>query len=80
MWMRPGVRFHAMDSYQDARRKTVPGNDDVSVRNAELKELYLARALYRCGDKAQLGQNILQRYANGFQGHYAHYAEAALKA
>ena len=80
MLMMPGMRFHAMDSYQDARRKTVPGNDDVSVRNAELKELYLARALYRCGDKAQLGQHILQRYANGLQGHYAHYAEAALKA
>ena len=79
MLMMPGMRFHAMDSYQDARRKTVPGNEDVSVRNAELKELYLARALYRCGDKKQLGKTILQHYANGLQGHYAHYAETALK-
>lgn len=74
----PGMRFHYLDSYRDARRKTVPGIDDVSVRNCALKELHLARALFRCGDKDRLGETILRHYAEGLQGHYAHYANYVL--
>lgn len=74
----PGIRFHHIESYRDARRKTVPNTNDVSVRNDALKELHLARALYTCGDKNKLGENILRNYASGLQGHYARYANTSL--
>jgi hypothetical protein len=31
-----------------------------------------------CGDKDGLGEEVLQRYKNGLQGHYARYAEEIL--
>jgi hypothetical protein len=78
MLMMPGIRFHYIESYPDARRKVVPGNDDVSTRNVALKELHIARALYLCGDKDNLGKNTLEHYAQGLQGHYAKYAAEPL--
>lgn len=74
----PGIRYHAIDSYFDARKKTIPGNEDVFTRNYELKELFLASALYCCGDKDGIGEKILLQYAKGLQGHYARYAQMAL--
>lgn len=74
----PGMRYYHIDSYRDARRKTVPYEHDVSVRNAALKELHLARALYCCGDKDLLGETVLRHYADGLQGHYARYASTLL--
>lgn len=78
MLTKPGVRYHSMSSYAEARRKAVPGLNDTSTRNLALKELHLARALYMCGDKDGLGEEVLQRYKNGLQGHYARYAEEIL--
>lgn len=77
--MSPGMRFHYISSYNDARRKTVPGLHDTSVRNAALKEIYLAYALFACGDKDNLGENILKSYANGLQGHYSRFAVDKIK-
>jgi hypothetical protein len=70
----PGIRNHALPTYAAAQRATVPGMEDVSVRNMALKELHLAGALYLCGDSEGLGESILRRYAEGLQGHYARYA------
>jgi hypothetical protein len=74
----PGMRYNHIESYRDARSKTVPDTNDVSVRNAALKELYLARALYACGDKDKLGETVLKNYAKGLHGHYARHASAIL--
>jgi len=43
-----------------------------------LKELHLARALYLCGDQDGIGEEVLRRYADGLQGHYARYAQEIL--
>lgn len=45
-----------------------------TMRNNALKELFLAKSLYICGDKEALGKEILQRYAEGQEGHYARFA------
>lgn len=74
----PGVRNHELSSYKDARSKAVPGENDNTTRNQSLKELYLARALYMCGDKNDLGKQILVKYANGLEGHYARFAYEVL--
>jgi flavin-dependent dehydrogenase len=70
----PGVRYHAIDSYQTACNQVVPDEIDVSIRNRALKELHLARALYLCGDKDSLGEQSLKRYATSLQGHYARFS------
>ena len=46
--------------------------------DAALKELHLARALYRCGDQNGMAREVLERYAHGLQGHYARYAYEVL--
>lgn len=74
----PGIRYNVIDSYKTARTYTVPGTNDVSTRNKSLKELHLARALYLCGDKDGIGEQILTQYANGLEGHYARYAYEVL--
>ena len=75
----PGMRNHSMANYTEARIAVVPGTDDTSTRNAALKELHLARALFRCGDHNGMAREVLERYANGLQGHYARYAYEILQ-
>ncbi len=74
----PGIRPHAMLTYAEARRAVVPGPDDTSTRNAALKELHLARALFRCGDRDSQARHVLEQYAQGLQGHYARFAYEVL--
>lgn len=50
-----------------------------SGRSETLRELIMARALYRCGDSDGLGQSILENYANDVRGHYAGHAREVLK-
>lgn len=75
----PGVRGHSIKSYREACSDVVPGDIDVSTRNLALKELYLARSLYLCGDKDGTGKKVLEQYAAGLQGHYARYAYEVLQ-
>ena len=52
-----------------------------SVRNASLKELFLARALMRCGDDAKKsGAAALRAYAGDVRGQFAASASAAARA
>lgn len=74
MLAKPGVRFHSMNTYEEARSKAVPDLNDTSTRNAALKELHIARALYMCGDRNGMAEEVLKRYRDGLQGHYARYA------
>lgn len=50
-----------------------------TIRNKALKELYLAKALYLCGDKNNMGKTVLENYASGQEAHYARYAFEVLK-
>jgi hypothetical protein len=49
------------------------------VRNAALRELLTARALFRCGDKDGLGEAILREYAADLRGVLARHAAAVLQ-
>jgi len=46
--------------------------------NPAVRELVLARALYRCGDRAGLGERILRQYGLDLQGPFARHAHAVL--
>ncbi|MCP5526530.1 MAG: FAD-dependent oxidoreductase [Verrucomicrobiales bacterium] len=74
----PGMTGHAVEDIERARTDPPSSGTDTSVRNRELIELVLARALFRCGDHEGVGEGILRAYASGLQGHYARHASAVL--
>ncbi|MBW8039786.1 MAG: FAD-dependent oxidoreductase [Planctomycetes bacterium] len=76
---KPGIMGHAFTEIQDARQRTPASPTDTKTRNNSLRELILARALYRCGDYQGLGEKILTEYALDLRGHYAHHAQTVLK-
>jgi hypothetical protein len=69
---------HHFTDIDTAKNRTPPGHVDNSTRNQSLKELVLARALYRCGDYNDIGRTILRRYAGDLRGHYARHAREVL--
>jgi len=74
----PGMRYHSVSNYVEARERNVPNTIDVTFRNKALKELHIARALYECGDKNCTGEEVLLRYSTSLQGHYARYSTEVL--
>ena len=74
----PGLRQTALSTYQQARYTAALDTNDTLERNKVLKELHLARALYRCGDKERLGESILRAYTNDLNNHYARHAKGIL--
>jgi flavin-dependent dehydrogenase len=78
----PGMTGHAIRSLSEARRKR--GQEEqgqgrtVRLVNPAVRELVLARALYRCGDDQGLGEQILREYEQDLQGPLARHAHAVL--
>ena len=71
---KPGMRGHAMTSLEplqdtdmDARRRLGP-----------LREITIARALYRCGDHNGLAAKILREYEADYRGLFSRHARAVL--
>ena len=76
---RPGMSGHAVTRILVEGRggaKTIRRGD----RNVCLRELVLARALFRCGDHQGLARGILSGYTRDLRGHYARHAHAVLRA
>ena len=71
----PGIRHSAVFTYQQARYSADLNAGDTLQRNKALKELHLARALFRCGDKNGLGATILRAYCDDLNNHYARHAK-----
>ncbi len=77
---KPGMTGFAHTSLQRARALDPPteGVHSVVSRRDSLRELVVARALYRCGDFQGLGRKILEQYAQDLRGHLARHAQAVL--
>jgi len=75
---KPGMTGHAFTDIQTAIRDIPPSPTDNTTRERSLRELMLARALFRCGDYEGLGRRILGQYAQDLRGHYARHALAVL--
>jgi flavin-dependent dehydrogenase len=73
-----GMTGHAFVEIKDVRGRTPASRVDTSTRNSSLRELIVARALYRCGDYGGLGAKILKQYAGDLRGHYSRHAAAVL--
>jgi flavin-dependent dehydrogenase len=76
---KPGMTGYAYPDLSAATRSIPANPEDTSTRECSLRELILARALYRCGDYEGLGEKILRQYAQDLRGHYARHALAILK-
>lgn len=74
-----GVTGHAMTSIQKAIQDTPASETDTSTRNNALRELFLGRALYKCGDYNGLGNQILNDYSKDLRGHFYRHASGVLK-
>jgi HEAT repeat protein len=75
---KPGMAGYATTTIEAAQAQTGPSATETAPRNNSLRELVLARALFRCGDSGGVGQRILEAYARDLRGHYARHAQAVL--
>lgn len=73
----PGMTGHACGDIESAGQRAEL-NDPNADRDHSLRELMLARALYRCGDADGAGKRILEQYAQDLRGHFARHANAVL--
>lgn len=76
---RPGYCGHAAVTVRELQEAN--NNDnliDNEPRNRALREIYLARALYCCGDWQGRGRTILETYRQDLRAHFARHAEALL--
>ncbi|WP_158862561.1 FAD-dependent oxidoreductase [Maribellus comscasis] len=75
----PGVRGHSMLDIETAKKIAPPDKNDVSTRNNSLRELILGRALFKCGDMNDVGNQILDEYSRDLRGHYYRHANGVLQ-
>lgn len=73
----PKFQGYALDSMEKAAAIRSQ-HEEMTYRERALRELVLARALYRCGDHQGLGKKILVQYTRDLRGLYARHAEAIL--
>ena len=77
---KPGMTGYATTTVDEARHIAgTGGGTETKPRNDSLREIVLARALYRCGDYNGIGRKILEQYAKDLRGHYARHAQAVLE-
>jgi hypothetical protein len=75
----PGMSGYASTSIAEVRRREADEDTvGVAVRREAIRELILARALYRCGDYNALGAKILGQYTHDLRGHLARHAQSVL--
>lgn len=70
----PGATGYAVVTMQDALNSNRPDYNDTTFRNAQLKEVYLAKALAACNPESATAHAILHSYRSGMQGLYALFA------
>ena len=75
---KPGMTGHAYTDIEWVINNIPASSVDNSTRERSLRELILARALYRCGDYEGLAERVLNEYARDLRGHYVRHALAIL--
>jgi len=75
---REGISGHGQVSTSAAVAGANPELTHTEARNNSLRELHLARGLFRCGDHDNIGRKILETYTNDLRGIFARHARAVL--
>ncbi len=76
---KPGMQGFACKDIPAVKQAAAQSNPNLE-RDRSLRELFLARALYRCGDYEGVGKRILEDYAQDLRGHLARHARLVLEA
>jgi len=77
---KPGMAGYAQTDIETAIERGAGGGTNAEqARRESLRELMLARALFRCGDYQGLGRTILETYTKDLRGHLARHAQAVLE-
>jgi hypothetical protein len=71
---KPGMRGHVMTSLEPLYDRP----PERRRREGPLREIVIARALYRCGDHGGLGEAILREYQRDLRGLFARHVTAVL--
>lgn len=74
-----GYVISTIDDARQADQRSPGGTNAVQTRRESLREIALARALYRCGDYGNMGRQILMEYTKDLRGHFARHAKAVLE-
>jgi len=78
---KPEMSGYCHPSIEVAIQREAPGGTNAEqTRRESIRELALARALFRCGDHQELGEKILKTYTQDLRGHLARHAQAVLDA
>lgn len=73
----PGMSGWSTDTLD--KSLAVQKNDQrKTAKELSFREIMLARALYRCGDKDGLAKGIIEQYAKDYRGIFARHAQALL--
>jgi flavin-dependent dehydrogenase len=75
---KPGMMGHADTDIKWMAKNVPSSSTETETRNVSLRELVLARALYKCGDYEGLGAKILGEYKQDYRGYYSRHAAAIL--
>jgi flavin-dependent dehydrogenase len=75
----PKISGHVCKDIESAKSAARNPNPNID-REIALRELLIARALYRCGDKNELGKKTLEDYQQDLRGHIARHAHFILAA
>ena len=68
----PGIAGHVQSTIDAAITQETPGGTNAEqTRRESLREIMLARALYRCGDWQGQGEKTLRAYTADLRGHLA---------
>lgn len=73
---KPDMSGWQVDDVAKAQKFTGLNVNETHTRSLSLRELSLARALVRCGDKDGIGKAILTKYSQDLRGHLARHAQA----
>lgn len=76
---KPGIAGHAWTRLADELADIPASRTDTRTRNEALRELYVARALFRCGDHDGVAARTLAAYQRDLRGHFARHAAAVLR-
>ncbi len=74
----PGLTGYSIKDIGAAWQREFRNDSDNLPRARALRELMLARALYRCGDYNNMGREVLENYSNDLRSHFSRHARAVL--
>lgn len=84
---KPGMQGHAMQNIKDSfsqmendgKGQNPIKNSSLDKRTKALREIILARVLYKCGDYNDLGKSILENYQKDMRGLFARHSSQILE-